>query len=49
MEKIGLMKADRLEEMGREARELVEREYGEDRVVRAYLEIVKQLAPRTGV
>lgn len=48
MERVGSMNADRLEGMGRQARALVERDYGEERVIQAYLEVVRQLAPRAG-
>ena len=47
--RIGAMKAEQRVAMGRAGRALVEREYGEERVVRAYLDALKQLAPPEGV
>lgn len=49
MERVGSMRPDQLEEMGKQARALVEREYSQDRVIQAYLQLVEQLAPGTGV
>lgn len=46
---MGTMKPDQRDAMGRQARALVEREYGQDRVIRAYLEAAGQPAIRTGV
>lgn len=49
MERVGSLEADKLEEMGRQARALVEREYSQERVIQAYLEVLQQLAPKAGV
>lgn len=49
MERMGSMDPDQLAEMGRRARTLVEREYGQELVIKAYLDVVEQLALRAGV
>lgn len=46
MERIGRMPADKLRELGRAARDKVEREFGEQIVVEAYLEELAQVARR---
>ena len=49
MERVGSMRTDQVEEMGKQARALVEREYNQGRVIQAYLGVVEQLATRAGV
>jgi len=49
MRTLGLMAPSRLAEMGQAGRALVEREYGVDRVVEAYLDALAQLAGQAGV
>jgi len=46
---IGAMGPDRRAEMGRAGRQLVERDYGMNKVINAYLETMAQLAPAAGV
>jgi glycosyltransferase involved in cell wall biosynthesis len=49
MRTLGLMAPSRLAEMGQAGRTLVERDYGVDRVVDAYLDALAQLAGQAGV
>jgi glycosyltransferase involved in cell wall biosynthesis len=49
MRDIGMMNADKRAEMGLAGRALVERSYGVDKVIAAYLEAMAQLAPAVGV
>ncbi|HEU4956458.1 MAG TPA: glycosyltransferase, partial [Sphingomicrobium sp.] len=48
MTKMGAMPIDERHAMGQAGRELVESEFGEARVIRAYLEAVAQLCPTRG-
>jgi glycosyltransferase involved in cell wall biosynthesis len=49
MLQLGTMDANRRAEMGRAGRALVERSYGVEKVIAAYLEAIAQLAPAAGV
>ena len=46
MERIGRMSPERLADMGRAARDKVEREFSEERVVETYLRVLDEVAPR---
>jgi glycosyltransferase involved in cell wall biosynthesis len=48
MKKLVDMPGDERDAMGRAGRHLVESEFGEDKVIRAYLEVVAQLCPTRG-
>ena len=49
MRQLGSISAERRAQMGRAGRALVEREYGVERVVRAYLDALTQLRSKAGV
>lgn len=49
MEMMGTMEAGQRAGMGREARSLVEREYGQERVTKSYLDVIGQLVSPVGV
>ena len=49
MRQLGSISAERRAEMGRAGRALVERDYGEEHVIRAYLDALAQLTIKSGV
>ena len=44
MHRVGTMESAQLADMGRKGRALVEREFGQERIVEAYLDVLTQLA-----